>query len=931
MKKGGKIRRKNGGHSISSTDTEDMVKLTHKGLDRCASLLAHIMDDGQRGQRGDMRDRCDEKEKQPRMGKTKEINRKQKMGKQPNQRKVKRKVSKGQERQKLRIKVDQDNDMDKPEQSQRTTYQPELMSSTPQLKLPRAVSQHTCPQGITNTQETLLNQFEVKGQCYQGSEPVRYPSSHGFNPGLIGGQMIPERERAREGDDLSEKRQTQNVQALYVSTDRYLASGREEASGIYRGWSDGGCGQSKLRPDIFSPDQRVQMDPATHPLMHVEQEGSSSRAGYSLYRNSRDDTAPVSGVNAAKSVLRDLVDTLKSINERDAVSFQTKSREQQEVDRKGSKGVQTDHRKEVATSEDPHVRQTKGEDGERRGECCDNFDEKKMISETQEEQRPIISSDSQSKVDGSQASRSSFRNGTTEEASIKENPLHEDVEINREKRFTLQNEGENGQVVQTESGCRNDECKNEKSPTMSRRSGPETKKRRKTRSEEFSGKSSKSKDKKPLLEQQRVLKYLVTELKAVTEGKGNLEADNLFHNILDTIDTLPYLTMDKEVQIEIAMALQPLRSENASLRRKLRIANQQMKEIQREIEGRDERNLQNSETSAVKTLNVTLQEQLIAEQQECGALKKLVSKLQDDLKATEGRYEDLTQHSKQKDECHLRSQRDWMSETATLRKQQTCSKQELETTRLKLEALKKKTSSFQNNLTETRRHLEKADQTTQWLEGMLARLAPGKDDPVITELVTTREEHSLTPGQSRFHKPRTSPKRKREKEMRELKASLKLKRDGDDSERRDTSTEIPPSDAIGHYFGGARTPVDNKGSHSRLSGLENEDRTRRPSLFREEGLDEDNFDEFQQSGAHFPSHSERAPAETTSRGGVSKDSNVLHESHDALQLCDEERTLAGISRLFQTHTLDLMLLESVTQNMLNQSLSVPINRSLAVV
>ncbi|PIK34282.1 hypothetical protein BSL78_28891 [Apostichopus japonicus] len=457
------------------------------------------------------------------------------------------------------------------------------------------------------------------------------------------------------------------------------------------------------------------MDPATHPLMHVEQEGSSSRAGYSLYGNSRDDTAPVSGVNAAKSVLRDLVDTLKSINERDAVSFQTKSREQQEVDRKGSKAVQTDHGKNVAISEDPQaVRQTKGEVGERRGECCDNLEEKKMISETQEEQQqPIISSDGQSKVVGSQASRSSFRNGTTEDASIKENSLHEDEEINKETRFTLQNEGENGQVVQTESGCQNAECKEEKSPTMRRRSSPDTKKRRKTRSEEFSGKSSKSKDKKPLLEQQRVLKYLVTELKAVTEGKGNLEADNLFHNILDTIDTLPYLTMDKEVQIEIAMALQPLRSENASLRRKLRIANQQMKEIQREIEGRDERKLQNSETSAVKTLNITLQEQLIAEEQGCGALKKLVSKLQDDLKATEGRYEDLIKHSKQKDECHLRSQRDWMSETATLRKQQTCSKQELETTRLKLEALKKENEFLQNNLTETRRHLEKADQTTQ--------------------------------------------------------------------------------------------------------------------------------------------------------------------------------------------------------------------------
>lgn len=61
-----------------------------------------------------VRDRCDEKEKQPRTGKTKEINRKQKMGKQPNQRKVKKKVSKGQEREKPRRKVDQDNDMHKP-------------------------------------------------------------------------------------------------------------------------------------------------------------------------------------------------------------------------------------------------------------------------------------------------------------------------------------------------------------------------------------------------------------------------------------------------------------------------------------------------------------------------------------------------------------------------------------------------------------------------------------------------------------------------------------------------------------------------------------------------------------------------------------------------------------------------------------------------
>lgn len=60
-----------------------------------------------------------------------------------------------------------------------------------------------------------------------------------------------------------------------------------------------------------------------------------------------------------------------------------------------------------------------------------------------------------------------------------------------------------------------------------------------------------------------------------------MEVQRLFSEILQTLETLPYLTMDCDVQTEIAMGLQPLRSENAQLRRKLRISNQQMKEIQK--------------------------------------------------------------------------------------------------------------------------------------------------------------------------------------------------------------------------------------------------------------------------------------------------------------------------------------------------------------
>lgn len=57
-----------------------------------------------------------------------------------------------------------------------------------------------------------------------------------------------------------------------------------------------------------------------------------------------------------------------------------------------------------------------------------------------------------------------------------------------------------------------------------------------------------------------------------------MEIERLVAEMQECMDTLQYLPPD--LQAEIGLALQPLRSENSQLRRRLRIANQQIRRLE---------------------------------------------------------------------------------------------------------------------------------------------------------------------------------------------------------------------------------------------------------------------------------------------------------------------------------------------------------------
>ncbi|XP_029597096.1 coiled-coil domain-containing protein 14 [Salmo trutta] len=83
------------------------------------------------------------------------------------------------------------------------------------------------------------------------------------------------------------------------------------------------------------------------------------------------------------------------------------------------------------------------------------------------------------------------------------------------------------------------------------------------------------------------VQYLLGELKALLAGQDGV-AERLVCELEQTVSLLPVMVGSSNIQAEIAPVLQPLRSENTLLRRRLRIVNQQLQERERaEREARD--------------------------------------------------------------------------------------------------------------------------------------------------------------------------------------------------------------------------------------------------------------------------------------------------------------------------------------------------------
>ncbi|KAL6455922.1 hypothetical protein MHYP_G00357730 [Metynnis hypsauchen] len=160
------------------------------------------------------------------------------------------------------------------------------------------------------------------------------------------------------------------------------------------------------------------------------------------------------------------------------------------------------------------------------------------------------------------------------------------------------------------------------------------------------------------------VKYLLGELKTLVANQDS-EAVRLISEVEQSISLLPAMVGSTNVQAELALALQPLRSENVQLRRRLRILNQQL--MKRERAERQARSVDcNLELATLQSLNITLQTQLNDSHRELGNHQQENQRLQ---QALEDKERDL-QQSKQ--ECELETSRIRLDVSEALAEMRNC-------------------------------------------------------------------------------------------------------------------------------------------------------------------------------------------------------------------------------------------------------------------
>ncbi|KAK1798871.1 hypothetical protein P4O66_007149 [Electrophorus voltai] len=162
----------------------------------------------------------------------------------------------------------------------------------------------------------------------------------------------------------------------------------------------------------------------------------------------------------------------------------------------------------------------------------------------------------------------------------------------------------------------------------------------------------------------KTVKYLLGELKTLVAHQDS-EAVRLIAEVEESVSLLPAMVGSTNVQAELALALQPLRSENVQLRRRLRILNQQLQE--RERAERQARPVDcNLELVSLQSLNFTLQTQLNDSHRELGSLRQENQRLR---QALEEKENDL-QHNRE--QCELETSRIRMDVHEALDEMRNC-------------------------------------------------------------------------------------------------------------------------------------------------------------------------------------------------------------------------------------------------------------------
>ncbi|NWR44841.1 CCD14 protein, partial [Regulus satrapa] len=218
----------------------------------------------------------------------------------------------------------------------------------------------------------------------------------------------------------------------------------------------------------------------------------------------------------------------------------------------------------------------------------------------------------------------------------------------------------------------------------------------------------------------RTVKYLMGELRALVTDQGDSEVLRLMSEIEDSVSLLPAVVGSTNIQAEIALALQPLRSENAQLRRRLRMLNQQLRE--QESSEKTSGQSCNYELVSLQSLNIMLQSQLKESQK---GLDSLQAKNEELLKIIESQKEEnkhLAKGIQDKEEELLENKQHYDIHSTKLKIEVEEALGTVKSLQFKLEASEKENKILGITLRQRDAEVKRLRELTRTLQGSMAKL-----------------------------------------------------------------------------------------------------------------------------------------------------------------------------------------------------------------
>ncbi|XP_036242946.1 coiled-coil domain-containing protein 14 isoform X1 [Molothrus ater] len=249
----------------------------------------------------------------------------------------------------------------------------------------------------------------------------------------------------------------------------------------------------------------------------------------------------------------------------------------------------------------------------------------------------------------------------------------------------------------------------------------------------------------------RTVKYLMGELRALVTDQGDSEMLRLMSEVEDSVSLLPAVVGSTNLQAEIALALQPLRSENAQLRRRLRILNQQL----REQESSEKTSGQSCsyELVSLQSLNMMLQSQLKESQK---GLDSLQAKNEELLKIIESQKEEnkhLAKGIQDKEEELLENKQHYDIHSTKLKIEVEEALGTVKTLQFKLEASEKENKILGITLRQRDAEVKRLRELTRTLQGSMAKLL----SDLTGDTVRPKPEKSLSKSRLEDHEKQMQP------------------------------------------------------------------------------------------------------------------------------------------------------------------------------